>query len=232
MRLKIVFVLIQLSSFTIYQIISQTALRSFKPGGQYICLTFDDGPDGELTPKLLDLLLFKKVKATFFIFGSKCEEYPQIVSRMVREGHEVASHGWSHENNFLNSSLAVIHEDLRRTANVIQKTVGVLPQFIRPPDGNTTPTINKEIKEVHNISQVVLWSLNSNDIQIPYPSKKVKNIVNRAKPGDIVLLHDMIPKTLELLPSIMDGLIDRGFECVTISQMSSFPDDSPHRSRH
>lgn len=210
---------------------SSPTLRGYKPGGQYICLTFEDGPDAELTPKLLDILLSKQVKATFFVLGSKCHQHPEILSRIVKEGHEIASHSWSHENNFLNTSMEVVHEDLRRTAKIIEKTTGTLPRFVRPPDGNTTPAINKDIKEIHNISYVVNWNLNSNDIQKPYPSRKVKNVVNRAKPGDIVLFHDVFRKTIELMPVILDGLIEKGFECLTITQMLSYPDDSPHRRR-
>src|SRR5881398_493977 len=94
--------------------------------GPYIAMTFDDGPSAKLTPKLLDLLAAHHIKATFFLIGENAAEYPEIVAREAREGHEVANHSWSHPN------LGKMSDDgvrglLRRTDDAIKNAIGQSP---------------------------------------------------------------------------------------------------------
>src|SRR6186713_1076398 len=106
--------------------------------GPFIALTFDDGPNATLTPKLLDLLAARHLKATFFVVGQNAADHPEILKRAVREGHEIANHSWSHPNLGKMSDEAVRRE-LRRTDETINAAIGVRPTLFRPPYGSITP---------------------------------------------------------------------------------------------
>ena len=202
-------------------------IHSFRPGGQYILLTFDDGPDPILTPKLLDILKEKKIHVTFFVLGQKVKKYPRIVSRMVDEGHEVGIHGWNHAVlSKLDSEQ--IDAQLQKTSRVIFNATNQSVAIMRPSYGKITPKLSAEINTKYNL-KIILWSVDSGDWKKLEPKSIIDNIVPTAKPGDVILCHDIEPSTVEALPSIIDGLEKQSFEFLTVSQMLSFPDDSPHR---
>src|SRR5687768_8671114 len=110
----------------------QITFNSVYVEGPYVALTFDDGPNPTLTPKLLDLLASRNLKATFFVVGQNAEEYPEILKRIVREGHEVASHSWSHPNLGKMSDEGVRRE-LQKTDDAIVAAIGKRPTLMRPP---------------------------------------------------------------------------------------------------
>ena len=207
---------------------SKDVISSFNPGGQYILLTFDDGPHAILTPKLLDILAQKKVKATFFVIGVKAKMHPKILSRMAAEGHEVANHSWNHP---VLSSLDFpqVKAQMQKTNRAISDATGNIPSVMRPPYGNTNPTLNEYISKNESL-KVILWSIDTKDWQRPDSKKIVDTVKSKAKPGDIILCHDIHPGTIEAMPGVIDALQEKGFEFVTVSQMLSFPDDTPHRS--
>jgi len=93
--------------------------------------------------------------------------------------------------------------------------------------GHTTAEINEIISRDHNM-KVILWSLDAHDAVEKDPARIVAAVVRRAKPGDVILLHDINPHTAEALPTIIDKLHEQGYEFLTISEIMSFPDDSPH----
>src|SRR6185436_1535956 len=103
--------------------------------GPYIAMTFDDGPSATLTPKLLDLLAAHHIKATFFVLGEMVAEHPEILARAAREGHEIASHSWSHPN-FAKMSQESVRSQLQRTDDEIKNTTGKRPTLFRPPYGS------------------------------------------------------------------------------------------------
>ena len=102
--------------------------------GPYIAMTFDDGPSAVLTPKLLDVLAARHIKATFFVLGENIAEHPEIVARAAREGHEIGNHSWSHPN-FAKMSLESIRSQLQRTDDAIKNATGNRPTLFRPPYG-------------------------------------------------------------------------------------------------
>src|SRR5438094_1017312 len=106
--------------------------------GPYIAMTFDDGPSAVLTPKLLDVLAARRIKATFFVLGENVAEHPEIVARAAREGHQIASHSWSHPN-FAKMSLESIRSQLQRTDDAIKNATGNSRTLFRPPYGSITP---------------------------------------------------------------------------------------------
>lgn len=141
-----VFFLYIISSFFVKK---QVVAQMFSPGamssvagasGQYVMLTFDDGPHAVLTPKLLDILKEKNAKATFYVMGVKAALHPNILKRMVEEGHEVASHTWNHPiiSKIPRENL---HQQLARTNKAIKEATGEEPATFRPPYGIIYPTI-------------------------------------------------------------------------------------------
>ena len=105
--------------------------------GPYIAMTFDDGPSAMLTPKLLDILAAHHIKATFFVLGEMVAEHPEILARAAQEGHEIASHSWSHPN-LAKMSQEGVRSQLQRTDDEIKSATGKRPTLFRPPYGSIT----------------------------------------------------------------------------------------------
>src|SRR5437588_9377416 len=103
--------------------------------GPYVALTFDDGPSAKLTPRLLDLLAARHIKATFFLIGENAADYREIVAREAREGHEIANHSWSHPT-LAKMSDDGVRSQLRRTEDAIRSSIGTAPTLLRPPYGS------------------------------------------------------------------------------------------------
>lgn len=162
-----------------------------KTSGQYIMLTFDDGPHGTLTPKLLDILKEKNAKATFFVMGIKAILHPNILKRMVAEGHEVANHAWNHPI-ISKVSQEVLHSQLERTSVAIKAATDVTPALMRPPYGNTNKKVNEYITTEENM-KVIMWSLDTRDWKRPKSEEIKKHAVNTAKPGSLIYNRNYIP---------------------------------------
>lgn len=187
--------------------------------GQYVAMTFDDGPHKTLTPKLLDMLKQRNIKATFFVLGQLVQEYPDIVRRMVAEGHEVANHSWSHPS--LNKlSLANAKSQMTRTDDAIQAAAGVRPTLMRPPYGAGTG--NRALMNMLREDlgyKVILWSVDPLDWKYRNASRVANQIESHAKSGDIILAHDIHATTVEAMPAVFDNLLSRGFKFVTVSEL-------------
>src|SRR5256714_14976626 len=185
--------------------------------GPYIALTFDDGPNAKLTPKLLDLLAAHHIKATFFLIGENAAEYPDIVARERREGHEVANHSWSHPN-FGKMSDEGVRSQLRRTDDAIRSATGSRPTLMRPPYGSVTARQKKWINQESGY-RVILWDVDPLDWKRPGPPVVRNRILKETQPGSIVLSHDIHPGTIEAMPSTLDALEAKGFKFVTVSEL-------------
>ncbi len=185
--------------------------------GPYIAMTYDDGPNKNLTPKLLDLLAAHHVRATFFVIGQNAAEYPEILRRAVREGHEIANHSWSHPNLGKMSDDAVRRE-LQKTDDAIKAAIGVRPTLLRPPYGSLS---TRQKKWIHNDFgyQIILWDVDPLDWKRPGPMVVCNRIVKMTRPGSIVLAHDIHAGTIEAMPAILDQLEAKGFKFVTVSEL-------------
>jgi len=170
-----------------------------------IFLTFDDGPDPEITPWLLDYLAQQDLKATFFCVGSNVVKEPEIVARMLSNGHAIANHTMNHENESKVSSKDYL-ESIEDAAKIIDSNL------VRPPYGRLSKSTEAKIPRKYNI---VMWSWLSHDYN---PKVSIAKIIQRAekiKPGDILVFHDnkKTEKRLkELLPPIIQGLKSKGFQ--------------------
>lgn len=185
--------------------------------GPYIALTFDDGPSAKLTPKLLDLLAAHHIKATFFLIGQNAAEYPDIVAREAKEGHEVANHSWSHPN-FNKMSDEAVRSQVRRTDDAIRTAMGSRPTLLRPPYGNITARQKKWINQEFGY-KIVLWDVDPLDWRRPGPSVVCNRIVKNTRAGSIVLAHDIHPGTIEAMPCVLKELEAKGFKFVTVSEL-------------
>ena len=185
--------------------------------GPYIAMTFDDGPSAKLTPKLLDLLAAHHIKATFFLIGQNAAEFPDIVAREAKEGHEIANHSWSHPN-FGKMSDDAIRSQIRRTDDAIKNAIGSGPTLLRPPYGSITARQKKWINQEFGY-KIVLWDVDPLDWRRPGPGVVCNRIVKNTRAGSIVLAHDIHPGTIEAMPCVLKELEAKGFKFVTVSEL-------------
>jgi peptidoglycan/xylan/chitin deacetylase (PgdA/CDA1 family) len=195
----------------------QITFNSVYVDGPYVAITFDDGPHATLTPKLLDLLAAHRMKATFFVVGECVAEYPEIVKRAAREGHEIANHSWSHPNLGKMSDEAVRRE-LQKTDDAIKAATGVRPTLMRPPYGSITARQKPWINEAFGY-RIIIWDVDPLDWKRPGASVVTSRIVNATRPGSIILAHDIHPATIEAMPATFDQLQAHGFKFVTVSAL-------------
>src|SRR3989440_5011502 len=185
--------------------------------GPFIALTFDDGPNATLTPKLLDLLAARHLKATFFVVGQNAADHPEILKRAVREGHEIANHSWSHPNLGKMSDEGVRRE-LQKTDDAIVAAIGKRPTLMRPPYGSITARQKKWIHEEFGY-RIIIWDVDPLDWKRPGPSVVTARILKETKAGSIVLSHDIHPPTIEAMPATFDQLMRKGFKSVTVTEL-------------
>jgi len=195
----------------------QITFNSVHVDGPYIALTFDDGPNATLTPKLLDLLAAHHMKATFFVVGQNAADHPDILRRAVKEGHEIGNHSWSHPNLGKMSDDAVRRE-VQKTDDAIFAAIGKHPTLLRPPYGSITARQKHWIHEEFGY-RIIIWDVDPLDWKRPGPSVVTSRILKETRPGSIVLAHDIHPPTLEAMPATFDQLDRKGFKSVTVSEL-------------
>jgi peptidoglycan/xylan/chitin deacetylase (PgdA/CDA1 family) len=185
--------------------------------GPYLALTFDDGPSPTLTPKLLDLLKAKGIKATFFLVGENAAQYPDIVKRIAAEGHEIGNHTWTHAW-LTRKSDSIIRDEITRTSALLEQLTGRKPTLIRPPYGATTVLLDRQIKRDFGL-QVVLWSVDPLDWKYRNADHVESAILAEARPGSIVLSHDIHATTVAAMPAVIAALSAKGYRFVTVSEL-------------
>ncbi|MBV8901086.1 MAG: polysaccharide deacetylase family protein [Verrucomicrobia bacterium] len=196
--------------------------------GQYIAMTFDDGPSAENTPRLLDLLKQRGIKATFFLIGQNAAEHPEIVKRILEEGHEIGNHSWTHPQLSKLSDERVTDE-IVKTQNAIHEASGYTPTLLRPPYGAITQRQREWIESRFGLS-VILWSVDPFDWKRPGVSVIEQRILSGAEPGAIVLSHDIHKQTVDAMPATLDALIKKGYKFVTVSQLIAMNHPKPAAS--
>ncbi len=207
---------------------AQLTWDSVHVDGPYVAMTFDDGPSAALTPKLLDLLAAHHMKATFFVVGQNAADHPEILKRAVHEGHEIANHSWSHPNYGKMGDDAV-RRDLQKTDDAIKAAIGTSPKLMRPPYGSITARQKNWIHQEFGY-RIILWDVDPLDWKRPGPSVVTHRIVSEAKPGSIILSHDIHPPTIEAMPATFDELQAKGFKFVTVSELLALEKPRPPKS--
>lgn len=184
-----------------------------------VALTFDDGPDGHYTPAILDILKEKGAPATFFVVGYRVRSNPEVVKRIVNEGHCLANHSWNHPDM---SRLGAqnIAAQLNATDNLVQQITGVHTTLFRPPYG----AMNESVISVANQLgyKVILWSVDPQDWR-NYPAQTVlQRIVGSVTPGAIILQHCTNNGTLQSLSTLIDKLRAMGYNLVTLPELLDY----------
>lgn len=185
--------------------------------GNFVAITFDDGPHPQNTPRLLNMLRERNIRATFYVIGRSVDLYPQIVRRCVTEGHEIGNH--SHTHRLLSKlSDAEVRTDLARCRDSIQRAAGVRPRTMRPPYGGLTMRQRDWVHSEFGYP-TILWSVDPLDWKRPGPGVVASRIISGTSAGGIVLAHDLHSQTVDAMPAALDGLLRRGFQFVTVSQL-------------
>lgn len=185
--------------------------------GMYVALTFDDGPHAALTPKALDILKKHGAKGTFFMLGQNANRNQSVVKRAAAEGHELGVHTWSHIK--MNSCPRTkVDSEVNRTQSLLGRLSGTYPRVMRPPYGATNKTLVSHMHKQYGMASV-LWDVDTLDWRKPGVSKVIATAVDKARPGSIILVHDIHASTISALEGIIVGLKNRGFKLVTVSEM-------------
>ncbi len=189
-----------------------------------VALTFDDGPNPETTPRVLDLLRERRQRATFFVIGRKAEAHPELLRKMADEGHAIGVHGFDHDRLYSFWRPALVTADIERCISIVARATGRRPELFRPPIGQASPRTFAGAKKAG--VEVVGWSVRGRDGLAGARAERVSERVERGlRAGAIVLLHDAAerddyrPASLEALPRILEALEERGLRSVTVGEL-------------
>jgi peptidoglycan/xylan/chitin deacetylase (PgdA/CDA1 family) len=191
----------------------------------YIAMTFDDGPSSATTPRLLDILKQRNIKATFFLIGQNAAANPDIVRRILADGHEIGNHSWTHPQLSKLSDDRVTAE-ISKTQDAIKEASGFTPTLLRPPYGAITARQREWIESQFGLS-IILWSVDPLDWKRPGASVITQRILGEVHPGSIILSHDIHKQTVDAMPATLDGLIAKGYKFVTVSQLIAMNKPKP-----
>jgi peptidoglycan-N-acetylglucosamine deacetylase len=190
--------------------------------GRRVALTFDDGPNPEATPRILDVLAAEGVKATFFLLGKHVERWPAIARRVASDGHLVANHGYHHRKLHLRAP-AYIALDIELGTQSILAATDTRPRHFRAPHGFRNPWVSRAARGLGQ--STVGWTLGVWDSDKPGREAIARRSVDGTRPGTILLLHDGDgydpygdrSQTADALPLIIGGLRDAGYSFETLA---------------
>ena len=186
---------------------------------KYVALTFDDGPSGRFTRRLLEGLEAREANVTFFVCGYRLQEYPTLAAQLLEDGHELGIHGYSHGDMRPMSR--------REIAKEIMDTEALLPEgcevhFMRPPGGFITDGV-RQVAEARTYA-IAQWSVDPRDWATQNTAAIESAVLDRIRDGDIVLLHDMSDSSVDAAFAIIDRLQEEGFTFVTLSELADLRD--------
>ena len=188
--------------------------------GNKIALTFDDGPHPQYTPLILDILREYNVHATFFLIGENAERNPELVRRILREGHEIGNHTYLHKNLKEHTS-GGIYEEISMAEEAILRIADQRTKLLRPPGG----LYDKQVCETaHRLDyDIILWTVDTFDWKHPTPEEIIQTVESNVQCGDIILCHDFIggapSPTPDAIRKIIPDLLKRGYEFVSVSEL-------------
>ena len=181
-----------------------------------MALTFDDGPSGRFTRRLLAGLEERQVQATFLLCGYRLEIYPELAKQIFEAGHEIGLHGYSHKDMAKLSRKELLQE--------IRDTRALLPDgcdatFLRPPGGSGTKLL-EQVAAQEDLA-LLLWSVDPRDWAVHDASAVEAAVISQVQDGDVILLHDLSDSSVDAALSIIDRLHREGFRFVTVSQLAA-----------
>jgi peptidoglycan/xylan/chitin deacetylase (PgdA/CDA1 family) len=181
-----------------------------------VFLTFDDGPDPILTPKILEILDLYEIPATFFIIGKKIHGNEELLRQIVQKGHSLGNHSFSHARLWDFFSGGRIRNELYLTSMLLSRETGISLQFFRPPYGVINPMVHRGLKKTG--LTVVGWNRRSLDTLGNDKSRILKRTTGNLKPGDILLFHDTSRVTAEVLEEVIQKVRSGGFRFAGLEQ--------------
>jgi peptidoglycan/xylan/chitin deacetylase (PgdA/CDA1 family) len=185
-----------------------------------LALTFDDGPHAQTTPQLLDVLAAERVQATFFMLGSQAAKHPELVKRVAEEGHEIGNHSWMH-GNYTKMTPPQMMEDFMHTQQVLAAAGADEVHLFRPPYGAR----NDAVRQTLPVS-LAIWNIDPEDWRAANPTQLAAKIITSAKPGGVVVLHDIKPITVAAAPQFIKELKNQ-YRLVTFSQLLNLAPETP-----
>jgi peptidoglycan/xylan/chitin deacetylase (PgdA/CDA1 family) len=181
-----------------------------------IALTFDDGPS-EFTLDVLELLKKYNAKGAFFCIGKNIETHPEIIQKIIAEGHLVGNHSYSHSMFFDFYHEDKVIEELRKTDKLLEKFTSKKINFFRPPYGVTTPSIRRALKKTGH--KVIGWNIRSLDGGTKNQNLIFNRIIKRVSPGGIVLLHDTASHSVLVLEQFLQFLQQNNYKVISIEEL-------------
>jgi peptidoglycan-N-acetylglucosamine deacetylase len=184
-----------------------------------IYLTFDDGPDPEWTPRVLDLLAATRTRASFFVIGLNARHSPALVRRAAAEGHTIGNHTFSHRHPWIMSADEARREVMNGT-HAIAEILGQLPLFYRPPHGRARRCMTEAAAACGQMQ--VLWDHSAVDWGPLGSATRIDKRLARVVPGEIVLMHDSVNRhnrpdqLLEVLPRFIANMQHRGVRAIAL----------------
>jgi peptidoglycan/xylan/chitin deacetylase (PgdA/CDA1 family) len=185
-----------------------------------VALTFDDGP-GTATAAILDILKAQNVPAAFFSIGKNAVANPALVKRWDDEGHLTGNHSYNHGFNFDWQTAGKMTQELTDTNEAIRAITGKTPRLFRPPYGVTNPNVAKAVKR--SGMQSIGWNVRSFDTKAKNAQQLKQRILSRLQGGDIVLLHDSMDITREILTELITEARQKGFTFVRVDKLLAIP---------
>jgi peptidoglycan/xylan/chitin deacetylase (PgdA/CDA1 family) len=192
-----------------------------------VALTFDDGPDPEVTPRVLDLLDAAGARASFFCIGRRARQHPALVREIVARGHRVENHGDGHSKSFATYGYARLRADIDAAQSTLADLAGQRPRFFRPLGGFRTPLLDPVLARLD--LRLTAWTRRGFDSVQGNPLRVYQRLVRRLGPGDILLLHDGDPArtpsgeavSLAVLPRLLAAMRDAAVQPVTLADAVS-----------
>lgn len=207
--------------------VSQVYGRTFTglpAGTRKLALTFDDGPSDPWTPRLLDVLARRRVRATFFMIGSYVRQHPEIARMVAEAGHEIGNHTFSHPN-LIFASPASVRTELAQCNAAIEAATGRPTVFFRPPFGGRRPDVLRAVAAAG--LQTIMWRASSYDWSLPTSEAIVNKVQRQIRGGEVVLMHDGDhrsfgcdrSRTIAAADDLMRRYRDQGYEFLSVGEM-------------
>ena len=193
-------------------------VHAAQPPQRYLALTFDDGPSGALTERLLDGLAARGVHATFFLCGYRIDLYPELAARIAAEGHETGTHGDAH-SYFTSMSRAEVCRDLAEARRKLMEATGRAPTLLRPPGGLYDTAVLQQTACAD--LPVILWSVDPEDWRVHDADAVTAHILRHAEPGSVILMHDLTDSSVTAALRVIDALQAQGYEFLTVSELAA-----------
>lgn len=192
---------------------AEPAVAIVNENGPMIALTFDDGPYPKVTGHILDVLEKNGVCATFFVLGSRIEGHEDMLTRMDELGCEIGNHSFSHAD-LTRLSKADCQRELSDTDAEIRRVTGHEASVVRPPYGYYNKTVMSAAGR-----PLILWTVDTNDWRGKAPGEIADYVIQQAKEGSVILMHDQQTQTADAMEMIIPTLIEEGFRFVTVSEL-------------